>query len=340
MIQKSSVYITVIALLAICLLAAVGVLVIQAANASKPAPSTVTPAATATPGAAVTFAVVEPLPTQTPVVIETATHSVQTCGMSGSMTLLSIGRDAHYWETPHGADAIRLVRVDFSRREVAIFAFPRDLQLQTGDLIESYGVETARLGQVYLAVLENERGNPNPDVLATGQIAQLLYHHFGVKPDHYVVIEENLIEDLVDTLGGVDVNIPVAVKAGDFTLYAGPQHLDGHAVQIYTRRLSSTEQEWERFARQNLVFTGLRRQLIRPGVLQQVPELYRRFQDSVVTDLSLSQVVTLSCAIAEIPLENVTFDSIRRELVSVHEDGSITINDPAEIQKLLAELEF
>ncbi len=360
MVQKTTIYIAVIAVLSVCLLAAVGVLFIQASDtplniASLLNPTDADATAAGAPTAAVTFQVLDPVPSVTqnpaaalpqstetpdPAAVETAAHSVQTCGMSGSLTLLTIGRDAFHWESPYGADAIRLIRVDFSRRQAVVFAFPRDLVVETARLKEPYGIASSRLGKVYLAVLDHEKGTSLTDEIAATTIAQVLYDDFGIQADYYLTLKEDLIGKLVNQFGGIDLDVPVLYTLGGFVIPAGPQHMDGMTAQLYIRRLESTEEEWGRFTRQNLVFEALRNKLNQSGVLDQVPTLYDQFQDLVVTDLSPSQIVTLSCVAGQIPPEDITFETIRRDLVTVNDNGAIRINDTDQVQQLLHNLGF
>ncbi len=355
MVQKSAVYIAIIGVLAVCLLAAVGVLFYQAAGNSLDIAGLFNPAATIAPiSAAVTFSVLEPVPsltlppssiepiveTSTPNAIQTATKSVQTCGMSGTMTLLIIGRDDFYWESPYGADAIRLIRLDFSQRKAVVFAFPRDLIVKTEMLKEPYGIESSRLGKVYLAVLEHEKGTDLQDQIAADTIAQVLYDDFSIRTDSYMTLKEDVLGKLINALGGVDVNVPTAYTLGPLVVPAGLQRMDGTTAQLYMRRLNSTEEEWGRFNRQNQVFDGLRNELAQPNVLEQVPTLYKQFQGSLVTDLSPSQVIALSCVASQIPKENITFDEIRRDMVTVNPNGSITINDMNQVRQLLNRLGY
>ncbi len=358
MMQKSTIYIAIIGVLAVCLLAAVGVLFIQASGTPLKVGSLFDPTETTTtaaPTRMATFQVIEPVPsvtanssaalqepsaTSAPAATETVARSVQTCGMSGSMTLLAIGRDAFYWESPYGADAIRLIRMDFSRRQAVVYALPRDLIVKTERLREPYGIESARLGKVYLAVLNNEKGTSIQDQIAAATIAQIIYDDFGIQPDYYLILKEELIGKLVDKFGGIDVNVPEEYALGPLVVPAGTQHLDGITAQLYVRRLESTEAEWGRFTRQNLVFEALRDKLIEPGVLGQVPKLYSQFQDSVVTDLTPSQIVTLSCAASQIPPKDITFESVRRDMVTVNANGSLSINDPRQLQQQLDNLGF
>ncbi len=200
------------------------------------------------------------------------------------MTLLAIGRDARYWESPYGADAIRLIRLDFSKRQAVIFAFPRDLIVRTERLKEPYGIESSRLGKVYLAVLEKEKDTSLADQIAADTISQVLYDNYGVQANYYLTVKEDLIGKLINHFGGIDVNVPETFSLGPLVIQPGMQRMDATTAQLYTRRLNSTEEEWQRFNRQNQVFEGLRGQLSQTGVLEQIPALYKEFKESVVTD--------------------------------------------------------
>jgi anionic cell wall polymer biosynthesis LytR-Cps2A-Psr (LCP) family protein len=60
--------------------------------------------------------------------LQTTTGS---CNAGGSTVILALGRDNSQWRAPYGADAIRLVKVNFDEQKVTTFSFPRDLLLST-----------------------------------------------------------------------------------------------------------------------------------------------------------------------------------------------------------------
>ncbi len=57
-----------------------------------------------------------------------------TCNAGGSMVILALAHDSSAWRRPYGADAVRLVKVNYDQQTVIVFAFPRDLVVTTPGL--------------------------------------------------------------------------------------------------------------------------------------------------------------------------------------------------------------
>ncbi len=267
-------------------------------------------------------------PTPPPTVVPAAG---KTCGTSGSMNILVIGRDEYFWEPPYGADAIRVVKVDFSQKRVAVFAFPRDLLVQTQHLESIYNIKEYRLGPLYTFVREKE-GNvtPEADSKASGAIAQTLYDNFGVVVDHYMTIEESVLPKIVDTVGGVELTVPQAISSPDLTVQAGKQTMNGQTAMLYSRYLQNglaSQDEWGRLDRQAVLFKALAVKLFQPGSLFKAPELYEQVKQSVVTDLSLEQIRTLACMGNEVTADTISADTIAKAQMNILADETMIIKD-------------
>jgi LCP family protein required for cell wall assembly len=291
---------------------------------------TSTPTAAATAPAAATATAVPTVPVTV----------ANVCGSSGAMSVLVIGRDETQWELPYGADAIRLVKVDFDQKKVTVFAFQHDLLLNTPGLV-TYNTSQSRLGAAYYVVRAKEGDMRAADTKASSAIAQILYDNFGVKADRYITMQENVLTDAVNTIGGVEVDVPAAVASDHvdlvLNLNAGKQTFDGATAQKYVRYLtnSNTNDEWGRFSRQGVVVKGLMQRLKDPSVYTKIPELYTQFQKSVVTDLSPAEIVSLGCMARDMTFETVKMDSIPLDLVTLHPDGTMTINNMDAVIKLI-----
>lgn len=139
-------------LVLLCLLIT-GIVGVQAYRRPLAEPLSLVLAATAVPA---TPEAGQPTPPPTSV-----PSTAKTCGASGSLTVLVIGRDEHYWQPPYGADAVRVVKIDYSNKSVHVFAFPRDLLVQTPSLEAAYNFKEYRLGPLYTFIREKE-GNVHP----------------------------------------------------------------------------------------------------------------------------------------------------------------------------------
>lgn len=254
------------------------------------------------------------LPTSTPnaeVVLPTNTpEAKKTCGESGSKTILFIGSDVLGSSKPNGADAIRLIKVDYDNQTVKIITFPRDLIVYTGSQNEANQLQQS-LGITYNIGFEAASGTLlEKNAVGAGVIAQLLQSNFGVKTDHYVTIQMDKLAGMIDTVGGIEITLPAAITTEhNVTFPAGKQTLNGALATEYVRFLNPGG-EPARTARQNEVINALQTKMINISILPQVPTLITQFKDAFITDLSAEQLTNLSCLALTMPKENIKYGAI------------------------------
>lgn len=269
------------------------------ASSFSPASGASSPTLTLTPGSYIYLPSVTPPPTFTP--FPTFTGHPSTCGSNEVVTVLAIGADARSNHYEYGlADVIRVVRVDFMNRKISILEFPRDLWVHIPEIADNLdGQDHEKLNQAYLY------GNPgfgywDDPSAGPGLLALTLNVNFGVRPDHYVAVNMRTFEQIVDTLGGIDVYLPAAVDGRTTedtrkSLYfaKGTHHLDGReSLQLARIRLDGV---FERADTQNRVLCALRDKLASPAVLPKIPDIVQAFMDNVQTDLSPQQISQFAC---------------------------------------------
>jgi LCP family protein required for cell wall assembly len=267
----------------------------------------------------------EEMSTPEPTVVPTEISGA--CGGAGSMTILLTGKDAGYFQPPYGADAIRLIEVDYVGKKVAIFSIPRNLMVKTANLV-NYGTSEARLGDAYQIIMDKESQAADVDIKATSALAQIIFDNFGILPDHYITIKSTLIKDLVNAIGGIEVDVPAAINSDTLNLNAGKQRFDGQTTQQFLRfRENSTSSEWNRLPRQNAVILGMQKKFLSPAIVIRIPELINQFRYGTTTDLSMQQIVNLSCMAGLVSAQDITFESINPNSIDVKDDGSMVIID-------------
>ncbi|MEW6242626.1 MAG: LCP family protein, partial [Chloroflexota bacterium] len=134
------------------------------------------------------------------------------CGGPPLMTLLVVGSDARSDSYNYGlGDVIRIVRADFVARRVTILEFPRDLWVEIPDIADNInGQDHEKLNQAYLY------GNPgfeytDDPAQGPGLLARTLDLNFGVRPDHYVAVNMRTFENIVNAVGGIDIDLPYTI---------------------------------------------------------------------------------------------------------------------------------
>jgi LCP family protein required for cell wall assembly len=116
------------------------------------------------------------------------------------MTILVIGSDSRSADSNRGlSDVMRAVRVDFREQKVTALEFPRDLWVKIPGIERNLKTDRQKLNTAF-AYGGSDYG---PSLLA-----RTLDLNFGLKVDHYVVVNMNVFVDVVDALGGLEVILP------------------------------------------------------------------------------------------------------------------------------------
>jgi len=109
---------------------------------------------------------------------------------------------------------------------------------------------------------------------------------------------------MVNAVGGLDVTFdkPVALSHNP-NLQAGLHHLDGTlALEVARDRADGV---FSRGDYQNIILCSLQKKLTSPGVVAEIPDLIKAFQNSVQTDLSPQDMAQLACLGAQLPREDI-----------------------------------
>jgi anionic cell wall polymer biosynthesis LytR-Cps2A-Psr (LCP) family protein len=243
------------------------------------------------------------MPAAAPTATPAPSSLVSNCGNSGSMNILILGVDAPYGGII-GPLVINILKVDFSKKSVNAFSFPRDLWVPITGL-ESLGFTQARLGESYMIARSNG-GFTVP--AATNLVAQNLYKNFGGMSHHYITVKIATLAKLIDTVGGITVNIRVTYDGTPYGYHyfaAGPYYMNGALALEYALAPSAAAQ-WGGMDRKTEVFMALYQKLFSAEVVPQIPTLITQFLQTVTTDLSLQQVTDLVCISQQTPSSQIT----------------------------------
>jgi LCP family protein required for cell wall assembly len=193
------------------------------------------------------------------------------------LNILLLGSDQRPWDSHFRTDTIILCTLNPSQGTISLTSFPRDLYIT----IPGYGQD--RINTVW------GRGGFN-------RLAETFKHNFGVRPDHYVLINFSSFKQVIDSLGGLDVNVGVAVsdyRSGYYyTIPAGPTKMDADTVLWYVRSRKTTN-DFHRSRRQQEILIAVFQKMLSMNALRRIPEFYAIYKDNVTTDMGLTDLVPL-----------------------------------------------
>jgi LCP family protein required for cell wall assembly len=204
------------------------------------------------------------------------------------INILLLGTDARPRSTNFRTDTIILLTLNPELGRVNLTSFPRDLYVT----LPGWGMNRINTAWVYGGYK---------------MLSNTFKHNFGIKPDYYVLVNFSSFKYIVDTLGGLDVNVGVPLsdyRAGYWTnIPKGTVHMDADTVLWYVRS-RKTSNDIARNRRQQEVLYAIFVKMLSMDGIRRAPEFYEIFKDSVKTDLPWTEMITwlpLAAKMAEEP---------------------------------------
>jgi LCP family protein required for cell wall assembly len=191
------------------------------------------------------------------------------------------------------SDSIMVVHADPSRHRIVYLSIPRDLRIN----VPGHGYDRVnvafQIGGAALAI-------------------KTVTDYTGLPINHVIVVDFAQFRQLIDALGGVDINVPKPIFSNAFgcpfsaskcatwhgyRFAKGVQHMDGHHALTYSRirenRLDPGESDITRSARQQQVVQAVLAKITSPMTMLKLPWLGDDLLRPMGTDLSAGELMQL-----------------------------------------------
>ena len=178
-------------------------------------------------------------------------------------------------------DTIMLMRVDPVDKKVSLVSIHRDTEVDLGN---GYGTQKINAAHAL--------GGASLSVQAVSKMA-------GVDISHYAEINFDGFADIVDALGGVEVDVPVEINDDDAGghLDAGLQTLNGDQALILCRSRNTyanyADPDSMRAANQRLVLQAIAKKILNSDVAT-ISSSVQAISQYVTTDLNVSDIIGLA----------------------------------------------
>lgn len=155
--------------------------------------------------------------------------------------------------------------------------------------------------------------------------------------NHYITINMEGIESLVDAVGGIEVNNPFEFTYNGTNFPKGKQQLDGETALKYSRmRYDDPNGDYGRQERQRQIITGVAKKVLSTKGLSNYQSILTTMGENVKTDLSFSEMRTLM-GDYRAAFGNIKTDQMKGE--GFMQDGvSYQRIDPTELKRVQDEL--
>lgn len=195
----------------------------------------------------------------------------------GSYYVAIFGSDAREGESVSRSDVTMLARIDENTGVVDLISVPRDT------MVEIEGQGTQKINAAYAF------GGPSGAVKTLSEFA-------GVPISHYVEVHFDELQNVVDELGGIQVNIPESFYAdtSGISLEAGEQTINGAEALAFARERHATRAgDFSRAQAQRLIIEAIVEKVLQASPTE-IPGIVESLARCVTTDYSVQDLVSLA----------------------------------------------
>jgi LCP family protein required for cell wall assembly len=211
----------------------------------------------------------------------------QTNSSSERINVLFLGADARTPQTQGYTDSINILSIDKNTKEVSILSIPRDTRVQ----IAGKGVDKINSAYAY------------GDINTTKKTVE---NFLKVRIDYYVLVDFTDFKELVDSLGGITMNVEPHISAVRPELHGktGVSKLTGDEALIYVRFRQDSESEGGRMKRHREAITAIINEALNPSNILQAPTVLNQLRKNVKTDIPPLETTVIEKLITELGLRN------------------------------------
>ncbi len=241
------------------------------------------------------------------VIFSFGTNLQQDTKKQTNFLLVGVGGENH--DGGNLTDTIIIASLNEKTNKVKMISIPRDLYIDSKEL------GGQRINKLYDTFYQK---NKKDSSLAMKDFTKEISQIVGVPIQYYVKVDFQGFVKIIDTLGGVtiDVEKPIydtqyplgqTIQYTTFSLKAGIQDLDGETALKFARSRHSTS-DFDRAYRQQQLLTAIKEKALDLNILtdsNKIQSLYNTIADSLETNLSITEIIQLAKISQDIDRKNI-----------------------------------
>ena len=227
-----------------------------------------------------------------------------------NILVMGLDRRPREGQSPSRSDTMFVLTIDPQTKTAGILGIPRDLYVDIPDGDGGYFEDRINTALVYGEVNDYKGGGQQ---LAIDTVE----HNLGVKIGHYVIIDFEGFKEVIDALGGIDIDVPTYVSdptyswtelPGDYDpqeFEPGLQHMDGETALAYAR-IRQNSDDLDRIQRQQRIIFAVMDKALSLNLLRNALELWNKYKDAIDTDINDIQLAGFAKLAAGISPEKIS----------------------------------
>lgn len=219
------------------------------------------------------------------------------------------------------SDVIMLVSISKSLGKIGVLQIPRD------SYINIDGKNYHKINAVYSEGCRRayNAGQRDEQVHSAGShaLSTFLEGSLGVKISGHASVTTSGLSRIVDTIGGIDLNIPTDLSYDDnsqnlhISLKAGPNHLSGDLAVKFVRCRKYVNADYGRMNAQRLFMSAVFKKVKNELSVKSMVELLKCAYQNVNTDIEMSDALSLAKVGLKIDEDNISMENLVGKSVKV-----------------------
>ena len=236
-------------------------------------------------------------------------------GGAETLNILVVGVDRRPDGGDQNSDVIIIAQLDLINKALRAVSIPRDL------LVEVPGIGYDKINSAYNYGVTADPENPAAGI---SMLRDTIEYNFGIPIDHYVMIDFDGFVDVVDSVGGIDVDVPedlydpeyptVDYGVEEIFFPAGENHMDGETALKYVRTRHQDSDDGRR-QRQLDVILAIFEKGKSLGSINKIDDLIFALGDSAQTSFDLEEQLLLARLALQVDEANITMQSLAPPLI-------------------------
>lgn len=208
-----------------------------------------------------------------------------------------------YKNTGLRSDTMILCKFSYDTGQITMLSIPRDSRVYIRGESQMQKINHA-----------HSIGGPN---LAVKTVKDFL----GVDLKYYVTVDYEAVKEIVDAIGGVEIDVPQRMDYKDpsavppliIDIYPGQQVLNGDKSLEYLRFRSYTDGDLGRIKAQQLFLREFLDQILTAKNITKIPKMINTYFDYVDTNIPVTKVLKVVPKLNDISLDNIEIKTIPGE---------------------------
>ncbi|MBE0447865.1 MAG: LCP family protein [Actinobacteria bacterium] len=205
------------------------------------------------------------------------------------VTFLLLGSDSRDTDDPGRADTIMVLRINPKKKIAHLISIPRDTRVKIP------GMGKRKINAAY------QNGG-------TKLMIQTVKDFTGLDINHYAVVNFQGFKEVVDALGGIDIDVEKRLvdPRHNIDIRPGYQHMDGEEALKYVR-VRKVDDDFHRIDRQQKFLKAVMQEVMSVTTIVRIPQLAQIASENITTDrkLSITKMIAYGHMFRSIRQENL-----------------------------------